>query len=173
MYVKLIWLVNHRWDSRTVFKGRWYKKRHDSHLFIVIYLSCKKECLTKYTSTLYYINICFSNCFYLMHNDVSCYATLSLRLFSVVALSLFVLYISWNIHRDSFSKRFFSLHTEIKVSSCDIYFADNMGETVRHLIGENHGHPRMCISWLSPNWRHSFYICIYVIIYSMDPCVLW
>lgn len=41
-----------------------------------------------------------------MHNDVSCYATLSLRLFSVVALSLFVLYISWNIHRDSFSKLF-------------------------------------------------------------------
>lgn len=54
-------------------------------------------------------------------------------------------YISWNIHRDSFSKLFFSLHTEIKVSSCDIYFADNVGETVRHLIGENHGHPRMCI----------------------------
>lgn len=125
------------------------KKRHHLHLFIVIYFSCIKKCLTKYTSTLYYINICFSNCFYLMHNDVSCYATLSLRLFSVVALSLFVRFMKYSSR--FFFKTFFSLHTEIKVSSCDIYFADNMGETVRHLIGENHGHPRMCISWLSPN----------------------
>lgn len=80
-----------------------------------------------------------------MHNDVSCYATLSLRLFSVVALSLFVLLYFMKYLSRFFFKTFFSLHTEIKVSSCDIYFADNVGETVRHLIGENHGHPRMCI----------------------------
>lgn len=80
-----------------------------------------------------------------MHNDVSCYATLSLRLFSVVALSLFVLLYFMKYSSRFFFKTFFSLHTEIKVSSCDIYFADNMGETVRHLIGENQGHPRLCI----------------------------
>lgn len=68
-----------------------------------------------------------------MHNDVSCYATLSLRLFSVVALSLFVRVMKYSSR--FFFKTFFSLHTEIKVSSCDIYFADNMGETVRYLIG--------------------------------------
>lgn len=68
-----------------------------------------------------------------MHNDVSCYATLSLRLFSVVALSLFVRFMKYSSR--FFFKTFFSLHTEIKVSSCDIYFADNMGETVRYLIG--------------------------------------
>lgn len=69
-----------------------------------------------------------------MHNDVSCYATLSLRLFSVVVLSLFVRVMKYS-SRFFFKTFFFSLHTEIKVFSCDIYFADNMGETVRHLIG--------------------------------------
>lgn len=65
-----------------------------------------KKCLTKYTSTLYYINICFSICFYLVHNDVSCHATLSLRLFSVVVLSLFVRVMKYSSR--FFFKTFFS-----------------------------------------------------------------